>query len=277
MRAKTYFVIQGFILFFPTTPTMAQNYNTNFSYRPMSCTTTQATKHDLKTVGIWLGLKSGFSFNKVEENSRFKNSKFSSKTQSSSNNFPFHLELTRPFKNKLSGTISAVFIPEHNVRLISEEHGHDTHATYYLNTRVSSYGIMGRLNYELYNYGNLSQYVMAGAGAMLNTINNSELLIDYHGYQYRPNRSAVLLNNSTINLAWQVGTGVKYSVNEKLSLELGYLYLDRGKAPTKHAIDRNWVTQGISEPMLIRSGSKKARISPKLASHQVLFGVEFKL
>ena len=273
---KIFCLLQVAVFFCFSMVSFASGYNNTILLRPSSPRKKPIVQQSTSLPEIWIGLKSGYSFNNAKD---FDGDVIESKKTSTSDNIPFKIEVGHRINNKLSGAIAGIFVPNHNIKTVGKgvldtpATGFLEPATLYLNGAVSSYGIMGKLNYELYSYNKFSQYIMAGAGVMYNTINNASFIVDFVNISGTKNRDIVFFNNNNFSFAWEVGTGVQYAVNQNLHLLLEYSYIDRGKAYTKDAFDRTGTfTSGGG--ILDRSND---RVESKLISHQILFGISFKV
>ncbi|MBR1605713.1 MAG: porin family protein [Alphaproteobacteria bacterium] len=46
--------------------------------------------------------------------------------------------------------------------------------------------------------------------------------------------------NSHTNFAWQIGAGIAYALNDHVSIDVGYRYIDYGKFNVKNYVDEGW-------------------------------------
>ncbi len=92
-----------------------------------------------------------------------------------------------------------------------------------------------KLNFQ-YNFNdnnNLSPYLTAGAGMSLNnfgkhTITNTAGVI-----------TDEVLPHKNSQFAWNVGAGINYKINKKVSLDTNYKYVNLGNIEAKYHVDEN--------------------------------------
>ena len=90
---------------------------------------------------------------------------------------------------------------------------------------VTAHSLMVNAFYDFNTASSFTPYVGAGlGGAYLNT--------DYKTSIINGGAASIGVSKSSWNLAWNVGGGVAYHLNENAALDFGYRYVDLGKAET---------------------------------------------
>lgn len=107
-------------------------------------------------------------------------------------------------------------------------------------------------------YG-IKPYVGLGLGASRNTISN------FRDINVPMNGVAAASSASTWNLAWGLHAGLGYTVNERLTLDFGYSYLDLGDAKTGRL--RSYDGTVNAAPMKFQN----------ITSHDFKFGLRYAL
>jgi len=109
--------------------------------------------------------------------------------------------------------------------------------------------------YDIVERANFIPYLMAGAGLAHNKAGNFVL-----------SSAETALKDEQNSFAWQVGAGVKYKINNRTFLDLGYKYVNLGKVKTSDVL---W------EPTITKTPQNV--IKGKLKAHEVSLGMIFKL
>ncbi|ELM3723347.1 porin family protein [Edwardsiella piscicida] len=113
--------------------------------------------------------------------------------------------------------------------------GHTNDAAETNDSRLGLQTLMVNGYYDIKTGTPFTPYVGAGIGYA-----NVSLKNDMNGDNVQSNSN---------NFAWSVGTGVIYNVNERLDLDLGYKYLDAGKASAGNSqakVTTHDVTLGVN-------------------------------
>jgi opacity protein-like surface antigen len=132
---------------------------------------------------------------------------------------------------------------------------------YHSNISSTTTTLNGYYDIEALSMGNFSPYIMGGLGVSRNEVNDVEEYIDNE-------LSAKFYGNSRFNLAWRLGAGVNYKINEQAFIGLGYNFVSLGGVKTKSGSDSY-----INSMMLSTD-----RLSfKKIRSHQFLIGIGIKL
>ncbi|WP_426400668.1 outer membrane protein [Ralstonia sp. R-29] len=119
--------------------------------------------------------------------------------------------------------------------------------------KIRSQRLMANVYRDFAVAKNVSVYAMGGLGlAML----KSEGWQGNVGRQYE--------SASQTNLAWSLGAGVTYSPMKKLALDLGYRYVDMGKA------ESGWNAFPNAR------GLRDEKMSANVASHEIYLGARYK-
>lgn len=224
-----------------------------------------------------LTLKAGVSVNKGQEKNLIRrlvdNSKgrIKSLKTTSDSSAAFHLDFMHqpdalPY---FAWGVNTFFMPAYKIKTIAHfELPRKPLTIGYLNTSISSYGFMVKLQLQK-TVTPFSFYISGGLGPVLNRIKTSPFIIQNE----EATRPQVLFNKSKLNLGWQIGIGTKYDINDKVGIDIGYVYLDRGKVSTKDLFDEKGDKVG---PLLILRPDKKASFE-HLISHQVLMGLSLNI
>ena len=126
---------------------------------------------------------------------------------------------------------------------------------YYESQKFSSIALMlsGYLN--LKQFDKIAPYLTAGVGGSINKSG------DYHV------RSGIMyvLGDSKNNFAWQVGIGFLFTINNNISTDLLYKYVDLGIVTTK----------GVYKKLSKRLGNNTP-YKGKLLSHELSLGINYK-
>lgn len=123
-----------------------------------------------------------------------------------------------------------------------------------LHTAVTTHTLMFNGYYDLGNYAGLVPYVGAGVGLAYNKVDE----VYFTGNPFLVNRIA---GDDRWGLAWSLMAGVGYQISDRITLDIGYRYLDMGKAESGH-VD----SAGFWNP--------KVRIDD-LAAHEIKVGLRF--
>lgn len=122
--------------------------------------------------------------------------------------------------------------------------------------KITAYSALANVYADLGDFHGLKPYIGAGAGASyLRTSGIKSGVIDLDG---TPPNSA-----GKWNFAWALMAGVEYPISDRLSLDLGYRYLNLGDAQTGSATD---------------IGGNVTRVEYKdIAAHEVRMGLRYYL
>ncbi|KJV39405.1 outer membrane protein [Acinetobacter brisouii] len=181
-------------------------------------------------------------------------------TTTPATNYPGSVSIKSDSQSVFTGSLAYGFnlAPVYNIPVRAElEYAyHDTadfdysqvYSGYQLSTKVQTVMLNGY--YDFKNKSAFTPYVSLGLGsASLKTTEH-----DNAGF------SKTKTNN---DFAWSVGLGVAYTINPNFSVDLGYRYLDAGKASVNDS--------GTIDPTLIYRDNTKAKIS----SHDVTLGLRY--
>ena len=123
-----------------------------------------------------------------------------------------------------------------------------------LHTAVTTHTLMFNGYYDLGNFSGFVPYVGAGVGFAFNKVDE----VYFTGNPFLTNR---IFGDERWSLAWSLMAGVGYQITDRITLDVGYRYLDMGKAESG-TIDN----AGFTNP--------KVRID-ELAAHEVKVGLRF--
>jgi opacity protein-like surface antigen len=116
-----------------------------------------------------------------------------------------------------------------------------TNYNYHVNLYANTFILLGKLN--LYQYHSFSPYVSAGLGQARNTVRS------YNEQAYSgiiPRVSPAYHSTTNNNFTFNLGLGIDYTVNEKISLALGYEYANLGKTNSGPASGADWYGEKLS-------------------------------
>lgn len=106
----------------------------------------------------------------------------------------------------------------------------------------------------------MTPYIGGGLGtAFVKYANATNYLDDVSGKS--TGRNSHTSHNA--NLAWQLGTGINYAVTSNLAIDIGYRYLDMGKAKSDNTI-------GVSS-----NNTLSFKTETKIASSEIIFGTRY--
>ena len=133
--------------------------------------------------------------------------------------------------------------------------------TIYNTGDFSSQMLMVNFFYDIKHVNiSITPYVMGGAGVAFNKTSN---MIETYGGS---GVSAYPFSKTNADLAWQVGFGISKELSKKVSIDLGYRFLDRGKFVTQN--------DSLNDKGVIVTGNKFS--FEDMRSHQLMIGVRFK-
>ncbi|MCO5397566.1 outer membrane protein [Ralstonia soli] len=127
----------------------------------------------------------------------------------------------------------------------------------YNQNNIRSQRVMANVYRDFAVAKNVSVYAMGGLG--LASLKSG-------GSQNNPNTGVnnPFNSSSQTNLAWSLGAGVSYSPMKKVNLDLGYRYVDMGKAESGWNAFRN--ARGLQDEMM----------RANLVSHEIYLGARYK-
>jgi opacity protein-like surface antigen len=126
---------------------------------------------------------------------------------------------------------------------------------------VSSLASMLTAYYDIAEINKVTPYVLLGAGISRNVVNSSGFMTFSNS---SPNISYSLSKGISTSLAYKIGAGAKYSIDEDFYLDAHYQYISLGKITTGNVIR-------ISNRTLIKSNEQG-----KLQSHEISVGLGYK-
>jgi opacity protein-like surface antigen len=123
-----------------------------------------------------------------------------------------------------------------------------------LHTSLKSYTLMLNAYKDLGNYGGITPYVGAGIGLAYNRIGETT-------FTETNTRHNTILGHDDLAFAWSLMAGVGYQLSDRAVLDVGYRYLDLGKA-TSDSVDNT------------RAYNPRIRFDD-LASHEIKVGIRY--
>ena len=114
---------------------------------------------------------------------------------------------------------------------------------------VQSVLTMLTIYWDLFQVGGFSPYLAAGMGLAYNNLDKIKTGAFNVG------------GDSSMNFAWSVGGGMSYQINQTMSLDLGYRYVDAGRVRSDHDGDASLF------------GGNDDRLKGNLRTHDFLIGL----
>lgn len=107
-----------------------------------------------------------------------------------------------------------------------------------LHTRVTSYSSFVNFYKDLGKWGNITPYVGGGVG------------VAYHEVDQTFFTNNIFLQNridgqNNLAFAWQAGAGIGYQISDRAIIDVGYRYVDLGKAESGRADDAGFVNPRV--------------------------------
>lgn len=148
---------------------------------------------------------------------------YGSKTHSSS---IYGLALGYQFNQSFAADISFDYRAKYKNDFNSYLEDFDSDSTW--QTNIKSQAIMANIYYNFAHWNNFTPYIAIGAGVSKNSTSNSNVLL----HDFIPATSITLYGDNQIDLAYKVGCGIKYKIQEKFSISLQYQFVNLGKIKT---------------------------------------------
>ena len=126
---------------------------------------------------------------------------------------------------------------------------------------VSSLASMLTAYYDITEINKVTPYVLLGAGVSRNIITST---VAKNFSSSTPDSSYSLSKGINTSLAYKIGAGAKYSLNEDLFLDIHYQFIDLGKIRTGNIMSRNNIKSVVSNE------------EGKLQSHEISVGLAYK-
>jgi len=132
-----------------------------------------------------------------------------------------------------------------------------------INQKIQSLALMINGYYDITTIGIFTPYLSTGVGVARNKAEKLTATNYYNGESY----TSTLGKKSTNNLAWQIGLGSTIKLTNKIDLDLGYKFIDRGKVIT-------------GPGLIIYSNNETTQAIPgnaRLRAHEFLIGARYNL
>ena len=123
-----------------------------------------------------------------------------------------------------------------------------------LHTSVTTYTAMFNAYKDIGSFGGVTPYVGAGVGLAYNRLEETY----FTGNPFLLGR---IQKNDDLAFAWSLMTGIGYQLSDRAVLDVGYRYLDTGKATSGNVDDR-------------RNFNPRVRIDD-LAAHEIKVGIRY--
>jgi opacity protein-like surface antigen len=107
-----------------------------------------------------------------------------------------------------------------------------------LHTSIRSYTMMFNAYKDLGNYGGVTPYVGAGVGLAYH-------IVDDVFFTGNPNLTNRIKGDSDISFAWSLMAGIGYQVSDRAIIDLGYRYIDMGKATSERTDNAGFVNPRV--------------------------------
>lgn len=141
----------------------------------------------------------------------------------------------------------------------------DTNATFKHNRdqKIKSTALMLNGYYDFGTFSSITPYIQVGLGLARNKAND----LTINGYDNEnPAEKSTYKSKTSNNLAWQIGAGASATITETVKFDLGYKYIDLGKAKTNN---------GTSLDLDNLSTRQVTAATAKLRAHEVTAGLRF--
>lgn len=107
-----------------------------------------------------------------------------------------------------------------------------------LHTQITSYSSLVNFYKDLGKWGNITPYVGGGVGVAYHEV-------DQISFTENPNLLNKIDGQNNIAFAWQAGAGIGYQISDRAIIDVGYRYLDLGKAQSGRADDAGFVNPRV--------------------------------
>ncbi len=107
-----------------------------------------------------------------------------------------------------------------------------------LHTRLRSYTLMLNAYYDLGRFGNFVPYVGAGVGVAYHRMGE----VYFTENEFLTNR---IEGNNDLSFAWSLMAGTAYQLTDRAILDIGYRYIDLGKAKSGRADNAGFVNPAV--------------------------------
>ena len=116
--------------------------------------------------------------------------------------------------------------------------------------------------FDIHNSSPVTPYVGAGLGLAIVSFSDRCISTHWNGVVY----DDTLSKNKT-NFAWNIGAGAAWKITDSVALDLGYRYVDFGKAETEITLydDDNTHNWDVARDV----------VKAKLSTHEVLLGLRY--
>lgn len=171
--------------------------------------------------------------------------------------YDFSKTTTLPLRTELEFEMREKASTSHN--LASYNDHVDLSSSDDVKTDITLNTVMLNTYYDFKNNTKFTPYVSVGLG--MASINH-KMRYDYNEHIVSMNQfthEKFTKSKTTTNFAWSVGLGSQYRVNNHVSLDMGYRFLDAGKSEASYYADSQENTSKV-----------------KVRSHDIMFGVTYR-
>jgi opacity protein-like surface antigen len=126
------------------------------------------------------------------------------------------------------------------------------------NQKIRSTALMLNGYYDIGTFGNFTPYLSAGVGVALNKAGELDYAFSEGNISYS--------QQTTTNLAYQIGAGTAVKLTDRVSLDFNYKFLNMGSAKTG---------RGLSVPTSTGGISAQNPVTAKLKAHEFMAGIRF--
>ncbi|HGN0869640.1 TPA: outer membrane protein [Providencia alcalifaciens] len=171
--------------------------------------------------------------------------------------YDFSKTTTLPLRTELEFGMREKASTSHN--LASYNDHVDLSSSDDVKTDITLNTVMLNTYYDFKNNTKFTPYVSVGLG--MASINH-KMRYDYNEHIVSMNQfthEKFTKSKTTTNFAWSVGLGSQYRVNNHVSLDMGYRFLDAGKSEASYYADSQENTSKV-----------------KVRSHDIMFGVTYR-
>lgn len=171
--------------------------------------------------------------------------------------YDFSKTTTLPLRTELEFGMREKASTSHNLNSFNDQKGFSSSDD--VKTDITLNTVMINTYYDFKNDTKFTPYVSVGLG--MASINH-KMRYDYNEHIVSMNQfthEKFTKSKTTTNFAWSVGLGSQYRVNNHVSLDMGYRFLDAGKSEASYYADSQENTSKV-----------------KVRSHDIMFGVTYR-
>jgi len=157
--------------------------------------------------------------------------------------------------------------------------GNRHYTNYIATTEQSSSRIILGGEYDVFRPNNqLTLYVDGGVGLAMNHTNGGEIYALFTDYDHLADEQYIkTFPHLNYSPTWQIGSGLKYQLTEKLAFSLSYRYIDFGTFKSSAKFYRYQADIGSGENKGRYANDPADRLKFKLTSHNIILTARVKI